>query len=145
MRKTPAKQCEADIDEAFDPDLRTTGFSRPLQNACNGGDPCDAVERFLKGHSSRELLGELWLCLVTVPTEYASRNVVSQRREDEIAENLSLAMARAYAFALVDEMAWLTAHANHHAWQVNYLFEAAMFGSLLDDGGLIGKLDRRDY
>jgi hypothetical protein len=42
------------------------------------------------------------------------------------------------------EMVWLIAHANHHAWQVNYLFEAAMFGSILDGGKLIGKLDRKE-
>ncbi|OAA54023.1 hypothetical protein ISF_08503 [Cordyceps fumosorosea ARSEF 2679] len=33
------------------------------------------------------------------------------------------------------------APASHHAWQVNYLFEAAMFGSILDGGALAGKLD----
>jgi hypothetical protein len=144
-RKTYSEQREADFDEAFDPDLRTTGFSRPLQNACNAGDPCDAVERLLKGHSSKGLLAELWSCLTTAPMRYVSMGIISQEREDEIAENLSLAMARAYSLGLVDEMAWLMAHANHHAWQVNRLFEAAMFGSLLDDGGLVGKLDRKDY
>lgn len=38
-------------------------------------------------------------------------------------------------------MAWLITHAGHHAWQVNRLYEAAMYGSLLDGGGLRGKLD----
>lgn len=43
---------------------------------------------------------------------------------------------------LIDELAWFAAHASHHVWQVNYLFEAAMFGSIFDDGGLKGRLDR---
>ncbi|EHL02879.1 hypothetical protein M7I_0842 [Glarea lozoyensis 74030] len=44
-RKTPPDQREADFDEAFDERLHTTGFSRPLKSACDGGDPCDAVKR----------------------------------------------------------------------------------------------------
>lgn len=51
-------------------------------------------------------------------------------------------MCQAYSQGLADEVAWLLAHASQHAWQVDYLFEAAMFGSLLDDEGLRGKLDR---
>ncbi|KAF8849806.1 hypothetical protein BDZ45DRAFT_541213, partial [Acephala macrosclerotiorum] len=143
-RKVADEQKEADFDEAFDEDLRTTGFSRPLKNACDGGDPCDAVERILDGHASKELLGELWRCLATAPLEYVAKGVVSQELEDGIAEKLSVAMAKVYSVGLVDELTWLIAHANHHAWQVNHLFEAAMFGSLLDDGGLKGKLDRKD-
>ncbi|CZR51303.1 uncharacterized protein PAC_01178 [Phialocephala subalpina] len=137
-------QREADFDEAFDADLRTTGLSRPLKNACDGGDPCDAVEKVLEGHVEKELLGELWYCLATAPLEYVSKGVISQEMEDGIAEKLSVAMAKVYSVGLVDELTWLIAHANHHAWQVNHLFEAAMFGSLLDDGGLKGKLDRKD-
>ncbi|KAK8102432.1 hypothetical protein PG984_015578 [Apiospora sp. TS-2023a] len=51
-------------------------------------------------------------------------------------------MAEAYHLGLVQQMAWLVSHASRHAWQVNYIMETAMFGSLLDDGGLVGKLDR---
>ena len=29
-------------------------------------------------------------------------------------------------------------------WQVDYLYQAAMFGGILDDGKLKGKLDQRD-
>jgi len=54
-------------------------------------------------------------------------------------------MAKAYSQGLIYEMTWLLAHASHHAWQVNRLFEAAMFGSLLDDGSLRGKLDRKEF
>lgn len=53
-------------------------------------------------------------------------------------------MAELYSRGLVLEMVWLMAHASHHAWQVNYLFEAAMFGSILDGGTLAGKLDRQE-
>ena len=53
-------------------------------------------------------------------------------------------MVHLFPKGLIDEMVWLVAHASHHAWQVNYLFEAAMFGSILDGGELIGKLDRAE-
>lgn len=53
-----------------------------------------------------------------------------------------LAMSQAYALGSIDEMTWLLAHANHHGWQVNRLTEAAMWGSLLDNGSMKGKLDR---
>ncbi|KAJ6123733.1 hypothetical protein N7471_011050 [Penicillium samsonianum] len=142
-RKTAAEPREADFDEAFDPELRTTGFSRPLQGACNGGDPCDQVEGYLRAHDESDgLLAELWLCLSTKPMQYVSKGVVDAEIEDGLSERLLLTMARAYSLGFADEMAWLLAHAGHHAWQVNRLFEAAMFGSLLDDGDLRGKLDR---
>lgn len=142
VRKEVCVQREADFDEVFDENLRTTGFSRPLENACDGGYPCDAVGRLVNGHSVGGVLAELWTCLETAPLEYAKKGRVSREVEDEIAESLNLAMARTYSLGLVDELSWLLAHACHHAWQVNLLFEAAMFGSLLDDGGLKGKLDR---
>ena len=63
--------------------------------------------------------------------KYVSKGVISQEREGAVAENLSLAMARAYSLGLVDEMTWLISHANHHAWQVNHLFEAAMLQETL--------------
>lgn len=144
-RKTAADAREADFDEALDPELRTTGLSRPLQGACDGGDPCEQVERLVcaKGESD-DVLAELWWCLATGPMQYVSGGVVDSASEEDLSERLRLAMARAYSLGLVDEMTWLLAHAGHHAWQVNRLFEAAMFGSLLDDGGLRGKLDRKE-
>ncbi|RYP77463.1 hypothetical protein DL769_003417 [Monosporascus sp. CRB-8-3] len=144
-RKTPGEQCEGDFDEVFDENLRTTGFSRPLKNACNGGDPCDAVERLLAGHEYGGLLAMLWWCLSTGPVKYASGGVADQAREEGIVKALKMTMAKAFSEGLILETTWLLAHANHHAWQVNYLFEAAMFGSLLDDGGLRGKLDRKEH
>ncbi|KGO53231.1 hypothetical protein PEX2_058750 [Penicillium expansum] len=144
-RKTAAEPREADFDEAFDSELRTTGFSRPLQGACNGGDPCDQVDGHLCAHEESDgVLAELWLCLSTEPMQYVSKGVVDPELEDYLSERLQLAMARAYSLGFVDEMTWLIAHAGHHAWQVNRLFEAAMYGSILDDGGLRGKLDRQD-
>ncbi|KAK9439529.1 hypothetical protein VB005_07685 [Metarhizium brunneum] len=145
-RKGAAQPREADFDEAFDMELRTTGFSRSLKEACSGGEPCDRVEGFLGAHDRGEgVLAELWWSLVTGPVRYVARGVVGPAEEEDLAERLRLSMARSYSHGLVDEMTWLIAHASHHAWQVNRLFEAAMFGSLLDDGGLRGKLDRKEY
>lgn len=144
-RKTPSEQREGDLDEVMDADFRTTGFSRPLKTGCNGEHTCDAVENVIKGHGSKDLLAGLWFCLVTAPLGYVSAGVINQNREDEIIESISLTLARVYSLGLVDELSWFLGHASFHAWQVNHLFEAAMFGSLLDDGALVGKLDRKDY
>ena len=62
-----------------------------------------------------------------------------------MAERLRVGLAKAISRGLIDELNWLTLHAHHHAWQVNGLYEMAMFGSLLDDGGLQRKLDRGGY
>ncbi|KAG5952178.1 hypothetical protein E4U53_001449 [Claviceps sorghi] len=145
-RKTPARpQREADFDEVFDKEYRTTGFSRPLSSeyACNGDETCDHVHRFFSCHQD-QLLPELWWSLVTAPLEYVEQGKVDEQREDYLAEASRLCMARLFSKGMILEMVWLIAHANHHAWQVNYLFEAAMFGSILDGGKLIGKLDRRE-
>lgn len=142
-RKVPTEQRMADFCEAFDKELHTTAFSRPLKGACNGGDPCDHVKSRLEQWGT-DLLAELWWLLSTGPVQYASKGVVSDSQEKELAERLRVTMAKAYSLGLVDEMAWLMAHASHHAWQVNYLFEGAMFGSLLDNGKLKGKLDRKE-
>ncbi|KAF7554090.1 hypothetical protein G7Z17_g3169 [Cylindrodendrum hubeiense] len=146
-RKTPARpQCEADFDEVFDKEYHTTGFSRPLdpKYACNGEDTCDVVENFLQRNQDKPLLRELWWFLVLGPLEYVRGGQVDGRREEDLAEGSRLRMAKLYKEGLVLEMVWLIAHANHHAWQVNYLFEAAMFGSILDGGTLAGKLDRQE-
>ena len=142
VRAVSGEQREADFDEAFDQDLRTTGFSRPLQNPCNGATTCDHVEERLAGNNPA--LRHLWNLLATEPLQYAAGGVVSGERENELADAIRVALARVYSLGLVDDMAWLLAHASQHAWQVNYLMEAAMFGSLLDDGSLKGKLDRKE-
>ncbi|XP_047044314.1 uncharacterized protein LOC124648634 [Lolium rigidum] len=147
VRKSPAQpQREADFDEVFDADFRTTGFSRPLDpaHACDGGDTCNHVRRFLDHYQGEDLLGALWSSLVIGPLEYARRGEVDEQREQYLAESSRLLMAQLFSKGLVVHMVWLIAHANHHAWQVNYLFEAAMFGSILDGGTLIGKLDRAE-
>ncbi|KAL9061200.1 MAG: hypothetical protein Q9206_000683 [Seirophora lacunosa] len=69
---------------------------------------------------------------------------IDEQREHNLAERSRLRIAELYSKGLVLEMVWLIAHANHHAWQVNDLFEAAMFGSILDGGTLAGKLDRQE-
>ncbi|KAG6007115.1 hypothetical protein E4U21_006299 [Claviceps maximensis] len=145
-RKAPAQpQREADFDEVFDEDYYTTGYSRPLspEFACNGDETCDHVHRFLSCHQDQLLL-ELWRSLVTDPLEYVKQGKVDEQHECYLVEASRLCMARLFSKGLVLEMVWLIAHANHHAWQVNYLFEAAMFGSILDGGKLIGKLDRQE-
>ncbi|KAK7423492.1 hypothetical protein QQX98_000949 [Neonectria punicea] len=147
-RKTAARpQREADFDEVFDKQYRTTGFSRPLdaRYSCNGEDTCDHVDEFLHHrHKGEPLLQELWWYLVTGPLEYVRGGRVDERREHELVEGSRQRMAQLFSRGLVLEMVWLIAHANHHAWQVNYLFEAAMFGSILDGGALAGKLDRQE-
>ncbi|KAH8694284.1 hypothetical protein BGW36DRAFT_362096 [Talaromyces proteolyticus] len=135
-------QREADIDEVFDEELHTTGFSRPLVNACNGDVICDHVHEQFQKSGGNPLLKELWFYLSEGPLQYASSGVVDAIKEGQLAEGSRISMARAYAGGMVDDLVWFLAHASQHAWQVNYLFEAAMFGSLLDDGGLEGKLDR---
>lgn len=69
---------------------------------------------------------------------------MDEQREEHLAESVRLQLAQLFSKSLVVEMAWLLAHASHHAWQVNYLYEAAMFGSILDGGALTGKLDRAE-
>ena len=76
-RKTPADQREADFDDVFDPELRTTGFSRQLKYACNGNDPCEQVEGLVRSHSKNGLLSDLWWCLVTGPVEYVSEGAMN--------------------------------------------------------------------
>uniref|UniRef100_A0ACD5Z425 Uncharacterized protein n=1 Tax=Avena sativa TaxID=4498 RepID=A0ACD5Z425_AVESA len=145
-RRSPASpQLEADFDEVFDADFRTTGFSRPLHPdyACDGNETCNHVRRFLH-HQDQDLLGALWCSVVTGPMEYVRQGQVDEQHEEHLAESLALQMAQLFSKGLVVEMAWLLAHASHHAWQVNYLYEAAMFGSILDGGALIGKLDREE-
>ncbi|CAM0948881.1 unnamed protein product [Alopecurus aequalis] len=146
-RKSPAQpQREGDFDEVFDAKFRTTGFSRPLghEYACDGvEETCNQVCRFLDRHND-DLLCSLWWSIVTGPLEYVRKGEVDEQHEEHLAESSRLLMAQLYSKGLVDEMAWLLAHASHHAWQVNYLFEAAMFGSLLDGGALTGKVDRAE-
>jgi hypothetical protein len=146
-RKTPAQpQSEGDFDEVFDKQFRLTGFSRPLdaKYTCNGQDTCDHVHEHLNRYQEEPLLKELWWYLVTGPLEYVRDGQVDEARELKLAEGSRLRMAKLFSKGRVLEMVWLIAHANHHAWQVNYLFEAAMFGSILDGGKLIGKLDRKE-
>lgn len=137
-------QREADFDEVFDENYHTTGFSRPLETACDGREICDAIEKFLEkaGKNNQLFLRKLWSCLVEKPLAYARAGIVDATREEDIIQTLTQCLAQAYRDGLIHEQRWLIAHACHHAWQVNYLMEAAMFGSLLDDASLSGRLDR---
>jgi hypothetical protein len=137
---------EADFDEVFDKEYHTTGFSRPLDPkfACNGDDTCNHVEHFLDTNQQEPLLRDLWWFLVTGPLEYVRGGKVDEEQEKKFVEGSRLCMAKLFSRGSVLEMVWVIAHANHHAWQVNYLFEAAMFGSILDGGTLIGRLDRKE-
>lgn len=144
IRTQRVPQREADVCEAFDADFRTTGFSRLLAGACNGDDWCDHTQKRVQASPERKVLEHLWHLYTIAPLEYIQRQVISEEYEEDLAEQQRLAMAKTYSIGLVDDLAWLTGHAMHHAWQVNHLLEAAMWGSLLDDGGLSGKLDRKD-
>lgn len=148
-RKTPSlPQREADIDELFDKNFRLTNYSRPLNSKyeCDARDTCNRVTDFLDSHQVREkeLLRKLWWYLVLGPLEYVRNGQIDENIEQRLVEGIRLTIIQLFSRGAVAEMAWLIAHANHHAWQVNYLFEAAMFGSILDKGNLIGKLDRFD-
>lgn len=143
-REGPPNLREADLDEVFDDDYHTTGFSRPLRDACDGHETCDQATAVIQGHGRRELLGRLWHFLVVGPMEYVRSGVVSPAREDELGNGLHECMAECWHESLVHEMSWLVCHASFHSWQVNFLMEAAMWGSFLDDGALNGKLDRAE-
>jgi len=147
-RKSPAcPQCEADFDEVFDANFHTTGVSRPLdpEYACDGEETCNHVRRFLDRQAQdQDLLAAFWWTLVTGPLEYIRQGEVDDQREEHLAESSRMQMTQLFSKGLVVEMTWLLAHASHHAWQVNYMYEAAMFGSILDGGALIGKLDREE-
>jgi hypothetical protein len=130
----------------FDADFHTTGFSRNLdpQYTCDGGEEiCNHVRHFLD-RQDEDLLGAIWWSLVTGLLEYVKQGEVDKKREHHLAESSRMYMAHLFSKGLVVEMVWLIAHPNQHAWQLNYLFEAAMFGSILDGGSLIGKLDRAE-
>ncbi|KAM7195408.1 hypothetical protein V8F33_006749 [Rhypophila sp. PSN 637] len=141
------QQREADWGEAFDKNYHTTGFSRVLENACDGGEPCNQIRARLaaaRTEEHRAQLELLWHVLVTRPTEYARAGVVSLACEEGIYQDVRVALAKTYALGLVDDLAFVIAHVSQHAWQVNRLYEAAMFGSFLDDGALRGRLDQTD-
>jgi hypothetical protein len=135
-RKTSIGQYEADFCKAFDEEYRTTGVSRPLVGTCNGEETCDKMESKLRQHPQKEILTDLWWLLLT--------GLVCSDREKEYTERLAVCLAKCYSLELVDEISWILAHVNQHTWQVNYLFEAAMFGSLLNDSSLKGRLDRHE-
>lgn len=146
-KATPASPpCEADFDEAFDKQFRLTGFSRPLdpEYVCSGEDTCDHVHQLLERNGHEPLLRELWDFLVVRVLNYVRGGKVDEECEKNLVEGSRRRMAELFSKGQVLEMAWMIAHANHHAWQVNYLFEAAMFGSILDSGSLAGKLDRAE-
>lgn len=140
---TKRGQREADYDEVFDVDYHTTGYSRCLKVACNGAELCDGVERLLEtaGTRNKELLRKLWMCLTGWPLNYAKGGIVDADREEGIVQSLATALAQVYHDGLVLEEQWLIAHAHHHAWQINYLMEAAMFGGLLDGDRLTGNVE----
>ncbi|KAK7984431.1 hypothetical protein PG989_011833 [Apiospora arundinis] len=146
MPKGGGQQREGDFDEVFDESFHTTGFSRPLACACDGDETCNRVLQLFDcaSYSSdiRDRLKRLWHYLSIAPLQYVVAGVVDAEHEEELSCTLQLELANAYHMGLVEESAWLVCHASQHAWQVNFLFKAAMFGSLLDDGSLVGKLDR---
>ena len=118
------------------------GVCRPLdpEYACSGDDSCDHICNFLNRSRGERLLWKLWWSLVVGPLDYVQGGKIDEQRELHLVELSRLLMAQLYSRGLVVETVWLIAHANHHAC----LFEAAMFGSILDGGTLVGKLDREE-
>ena len=146
LRREPeADQREGDWDEVFSPDFHTTGISRPLANACNGAEMCDQVQHLVNSSADGEVLSKFWHAVSISCFEYARAGKINPEREEQIAEQIRVLAAEIYSLGLVENLSWLMSHASQHAWQVNYLFEAGMFGSLLDDQGLRGKLDRNNH
>ncbi|KAL9622925.1 MAG: hypothetical protein Q9204_007991, partial [Flavoplaca sp. TL-2023a] len=106
-RKTAARpQREADFDEVFDEQYRTTGFHRPLdpEYACNGEETCNHVYHFLDCYQEEPLLRELWWILVVEPLDYVRGGQIDERREHDIVEGSRLLMAKLYSRGLVLEM-----------------------------------------
>lgn len=85
---------EGDMDEALEEDYHTTGFSRPLKNACDGRETCDQVLEILHGHRRPEILSLVWRYLVTDPLYYARTGVVDDGEEVKLCRSLQEAMAQ---------------------------------------------------
>ncbi|KAK5994202.1 hypothetical protein PT974_07645 [Cladobotryum mycophilum] len=118
-RKIPTRpQCEADFDEVFDEQYRTTGFYRPLDSryACNGEDLCDHARHFLDSNQEEPLFRDLWWSLVMDPLEYVRGGQVDEQREHHLVEVSRLQMAELYSNGLVLGISWLLSHESHHAW-----------------------------
>lgn len=142
IQQEKREQREADWDEVFDENLKTTDFSRRLENQCNGESTCDIVKSELEENHHNPILKDLWYYFATGSEEYAAKGIVDEEKEQNLVEGSRIAITRAYAHGTVEELSWFLCHSSHHAWQVNRLFEASMWGSFLDDGSLQGKLDR---
>lgn len=92
-------QREADFEEVFNEQYHTTGFSRPLEDACDGRDTCSAVTTVISKAACRDpdkhqLLSELWDILVEEPLDYARQGTVDPVREESIIKSLSLRLAQ---------------------------------------------------
>lgn len=124
---------EGDMDEVFDEDYHTTGFSRPLRNACNAWETCDQVLDIIQGHQRREMLMLLWRCLVTDLLCYAKKGIADDKEEDKLCRSLEV-MAQCWHESLVWELDWILYHASLHP---------CLAGQLLNGGCHVGELSRR--
>lgn len=88
-RKTAPDQREGDFDEVFDAAYHTTGFSRPYEFACDGGEICDRVKVVFDRCSPDALptLQKLWANLTTDVIRYVSNGVVDDDQEAQLAES----------------------------------------------------------
>lgn len=106
-RKMPARpQREADFDEVFDEQYRTTGFCRPLdpKYACNGEDLCDHVRHLLDHSKEEPLLSGLWWSISMDPLEYVRGGKIDEPREYDLVEGSRRRMAELYSRGVVLEM-----------------------------------------
>lgn len=88
-RKSPPDQREGDFDEVFDEAYHTTGFSRPYEFACDGGEICDKVQTVFTQcrPDALETLQRLWADLTTNIIRYVSNGVVDDDLEVKMAED----------------------------------------------------------
>ncbi|KAK2611939.1 hypothetical protein QQS21_002045 [Conoideocrella luteorostrata] len=100
--------------------------------------------RKIHGEAEADVLWRLWWHLSISSQQYVEEQVVSDEREQEMIEQTRRKLAKAFSLGLIDELAWVMSHAHDHAWHISFFYEAIMFGSLLDDGGLKARLYRSD-
>lgn len=91
-RKSPPDQREGDFDEVFDEAYHTTGFSRPYEFACDGGEICDRVQTVFTQcrPDALDTLQRLWADLTTNIIRYVSNGVVDDDLEVKMAEDCKL-------------------------------------------------------
>lgn len=105
MRKIKGGQREGDFGEVFSPDFHTTGFSRALEDACNGAETCDHVQERLERWREKDLLYGFWRLMSSASIDNACSGKISVDREEGIAKGMRASVAKIYSMGMVDELA----------------------------------------